>query len=76
MNYLQQFQSVFRAQKRGVAKLIVQHRADSWQGQTAAGVVVQLTGAGYTAGQIVFYDVYSGRILETAPDVQVVELKV
>ena len=77
MNLLQQFQAVFRSEKRSVARLVVQNPDSSWEARTSSGnQPIRLTGQGYTVGQMVFYDIITHKILEIAPDVVVVELVV
>lgn len=77
MNVLQQFRDVFKQEKRAVARLVVQQSNDTWQGETSSGKqLVVLVGTGYKVGQTVFYDMTTRRILETAPDLEVVDLVV
>lgn len=77
MNLLQQFNAIFKREKRAVAKLVVQNPDGSWEARTSSGnQPIRLTGQGYEVGQNVFYDVPTRQILETAPNVQVIELQV
>ena len=75
MNLLQQFDSIFKRQTRAVAK-IVAAEGTGYAAQTAAGNPVRLRGAGYKAGDSVFYERSTGEILETAPQLDLVELEV
>ncbi len=75
MNVLQQFNAIFKREKRAVAKLVVQNPDGSWEARTSSGnQPIRLIGQGYTVGQTVFYDVITRKILEVAPDVIVVDL--
>lgn len=77
MNFLQQFQAIFNRERRGVAKLVVQNLDGTWEARTSSGnAPIRLTGQGYEVGQNVFYDMTTRRILETAPNIQVIELQV
>lgn len=77
MNFLQQFQAIFQREKRAVAKLVVQNQDGTWEARTSSGnAPIRLTGVGYEVGQNVFYDMSTRRILETAPNIQVIELQV
>lgn len=77
MNILKTLQSVFPQPNRQAAK-ITKIRADGALEATTlfGGHSVVLRGSGYTVGASVFYDANTGQILETAPDVKVVEIRV
>ena len=75
MNLLQQFDNLFKRQTRAVAK-IVAAEGTGYAAETAAGNPVRLRGAGYKAGDSVFYDRATGEILEAAPQLDLVELEV
>ena len=55
MNLLQQFDSLFKRQTRAVAKITAAD-GTGYAAQTATGNVVHLRGAGYKAGDSVFYE--------------------
>lgn len=78
MNVLQQFQAIFKREKRAVAKLVVQNPDGSWEARTSSGnQPIRLTGMGYEVGQMVFYDVPTRTILEIAPNnVVVIDIEV
>lgn len=77
MNVLQQFQAIFKREKRAVAKLVVQNPDGTWEARTSSGnQPIRLTGTGYEVGQTVFYDVPTRKILETAPNVVVIEMDI
>ena len=76
MNYLQQFTAIFPSEHRAVARL-VRATDNGYIGETTNGKnAVKLVGTGYEVGQTVFYDAYTGRMLEVAPDLVVVELAI
>ena len=75
MNLLQQFDSIFKRQTRAVAKITAAD-GTGYLAQTAAGNPVRLRGAGYKAGDSVFYERSTGEILETAPALELVEVGV
>lgn len=77
MNILKTLQSVFPQPNRQAAK-ITKIRADGALEATTlfGGHSVVLRGSGYAVGASVFYDVNTGQILDTAPDVKVVEIRV
>ncbi|WP_314343114.1 hypothetical protein [Simonsiella muelleri] len=77
MNILKTLQSVFPQQNRQAAK-ITKIRADGAVEAVTlfGGHSVVLRGSGYVVGASVFYDAKTGRILENAPDVKVVEIRV
>lgn len=77
MNALQQFKNLFKNEKRGVAKIASINADGSYNALTAgAHFAVKLKGKGYTSGQTVFYNVYTGQILDTAPNLDITELNV
>lgn len=77
MNVLQQFNAIFKREKRAVAKLVVQNPDGSWEARTSSGnQPIRLTGQGYEVGQNVFYDVPTHKILDTAPSVVVIDMEV
>lgn len=77
MNILQQLRAVLPHETRAVAKLTAPKGNGAWTAQTTAGkAAVVLYGTGYQVGQTVFYDVSTGRILEIAPDLTVIEIDV
>ena len=75
MNLLQQFDNLFKRQTRAVAK-ITAAEGTGYAAETAAGNPVRLRGAGYKAGDSVFYERSTGEILETGPQLDLVELEV
>lgn len=77
MNILKTLQSVFPQPNRQAAK-ITKIRADgALEAITLfGGYSVLLRGSGFAVGASVFYDAKTGRILENAPDVKVVEIRV
>ena len=77
MNILKTLQSVFPQQNRQAAK-ITKIRADGVLEAITlfGGYSVLLRGSGFAVGTSVFYDAKTGRILENAPDVKVVEIRV
>lgn len=61
---------------RAVAKLTVK-KAQGYLAQTTAGKQpIALKGNGYEIGQTVFYDTQTAQILETAPDLSVIDIPV
>lgn len=76
MNILQQFQAVLGREHRAVAK-ITGLTPTGYMAETTSGhQPVALVGTGYKVGQVVFYDMVTRRILESAPDLEVVDLVV
>lgn len=75
MDFLSRFQAVFNAQHRQVAKITAK-TATGYAARTHAGETVMLKGSGYDVGANVFYDAYTAEILDGAPDLRVVELRV
>lgn len=76
MNFLQQFEAVFNRSHPAVAKL-KSRQGGAWLAHTINGNhPVLLFGDGYEAGQTVFYDQNTGRIIETAPDLPVADVQV
>ena len=77
MNILKTLQSVFPQPNRQAAK-ITKIRADGAVEAVTlfGGHSVVLRGLGYVVGASVFHDAKTGRILENAPDVKVVEIRV
>lgn len=75
MNLLNQFDAIFKRETRSIAKITVK-TATAYMGKTSAGNLVQLRGNGFSVGDNVFYDRETGDILETAPNLDVVELVV
>lgn len=76
-NILKTLRSVFPQPNRQVAK-IVKIRADGLlDAETLfGGHSVVLRGSGFAVGATVFYDANSGVVLESAPDVDIVEIRV
>ncbi|WP_314343152.1 hypothetical protein [Simonsiella muelleri] len=76
-NILKMLRLVFPQPNRQAAK-IMKIRADGLlDAETLfGGHSVVLRGSGYVVGASVFYDAKTGRILENAPDVKVVEIRV
>lgn len=77
MNILKTLQSVFPQPNRQAAK-ITKIRADGAVEAVTlfGGHSVVLRGLGYVVGASVFYDAKTGQVLEAAPDVKVVEIRV
>jgi hypothetical protein len=75
MNYLAQFQAVFNQELKSVAKITQIINDNQYWGETNH-IAVKLYGKGYAVGQTVFYNAKTGEILETAPDLDMVELVV
>lgn len=76
MNILQQFQSVLGREHRAVAK-ITGLTPTGYMAETTSGhQPVALIGSGYKVGQTVFYDTTTRKVLESAPDLEVVDLVV
>lgn len=61
---------------RAVAKITAEQTGGYLARITAGNKQLSLKGTGYTVGQTVFYDTQTGQILETAPDLVVVDLVV
>ena len=76
-NILKTLRLVFPQPNRQAAK-IMKIRADGLlDAETLfGGHSVLLRGSGFAVGASVFYDAKMGRILENAPDVKVVEIRV
>ncbi|WII91776.1 hypothetical protein [Kingella negevensis] len=75
MNLLQQFNAIFKNETRSVAKITVKTET-GYIAQTQSGNEVRLRGSSYNVGDNVFYERSTGAILETAPDLPLVELRV
>lgn len=77
MNILQRLRAVLPQQRRVLAKITAPKGTGAYQAQTASGDGhLILYGTGYTVGQQVFYDMDTLRILEVAPDLKVVTIRV
>ena len=75
MNLFTQFNALFKRQTRSIAK-ITRQNGINYIAQTDAGNEITLSGNGYSVGDKVYYDRQTGRILDTAPNLEMVELVV
>lgn len=77
MNLFKQLNALFPKPTRSVAKITHIRSDGTIEAETVFGKhKVLLRGQGYAVGQSVFYDAKTGRVLETAPNVGLVEMDV
>lgn len=76
LNLYAQLTALYPQPIRAVAKITAEQTGGYLARTTAGNSPLFLKGTGYTVGQTVFYDTKTGQILETAPDLVVVDLAV
>lgn len=76
MNLLERLRGVLHTEHRAVAVIKAPKGTGMWSGETGSKTPVVLYGHGYAVGQTVFYDAKDGRIIEPAPDLKVVDIRV
>lgn len=75
MNLLSQFQQIFNAQEKAIARITHQKADGTYVAQTLGGGTVILKGS-IDIGKLCFYDRVSNEILGVAPDVEFNEYSV
>lgn len=75
MNLLSQFQQIFNAQEKSIAKIIGERDGGLMVGETLGGATVLLKGK-IEIGKLCFYDRVSNEILSEAPNVEFKEYSV
>lgn len=77
MNLFKQLNALFAKPTRSVGKITRIRTDGTIEAETVFGKhKVLLRGHGYVVGQSVFYDAKTGQVLETAPNVGLVEMDV
>lgn len=75
MNLLSQFEQLFNAQEKAIAKIIGERGGGLMVGETLGGATVLLKGK-LEIGKLCFYDRVSNEILGEAPNVEFKEYSV
>lgn len=75
MNLLAQFQQIFNAEEKAIARITHQKADGLWVGETLGGGIVILKGS-TQLGKLCFYNRVNREILSDAPDVAFEEYSV